>query len=357
MATRKQLTERTVKKARKVEASSGFDDLFGDSQIFSNATTRGDLSFFEKAIDDFFWQLNTDKEYNEETYGGEREQGFHPSGIHNMKCMRRGVLEYYGVKGDSDKTDVSPQLRRIFDNGHDLHDRWQRYFTMMSDTREDIQFIGNWKCKGCGTTTDVNKEIKKPKHKCPKCGSERWKYNEFRLRDPKLRITGKRDGKFIFNGKSFILEVKSINGMQFAKLVAPKEDHLVQANIYMRLDGSPYTIFLYECKNTQSIKVYLSSKDESKIAKHIALLKDMNKYVDKGTVPPRISGFPVAGECAGCPYYQGCKRNDTFSKELKEIEKKKENKDGKNKIAKGTERRDRDSVQGKGNKRPKEKKG
>ena len=299
-----------AKKKRAVESPGGFNDLFS-AGVFAESNGTGVVDFIKQAVDDFFWSLNSNEQYEQESYGDVREHGFHPSAIGAMECSRSAVLEYMQVPGIEQHDDIDPKLRRIFDNGHEVHDRWQRYFTLLAK-KGQVRFVGSWKCKGCGFVESPDKEIDCPDKACPKCGSNRWKYNEFKLRDPKRRITGKRDGKIIIPelGLTMLLEVKSINGMQFTKLNGALDKHIVQANIYMDLDpeGVDMILFLYECKNTQAVKWFLVKKDMSKIKKQMDVLAEANKNLDKYSVPAKFKDFPKA-ICSSCKYYLFCKKD------------------------------------------------
>lgn len=111
------------------------------------------------------------------------------------------------------------QKLRIFDNGHGVHARWGRYL------------------KKSGLTV--------PKH--PK---------KFYI--GRLRLKGMCDEIIAHpeTGAVTIVELKSMNPFQFAKLTEPKPEHVDQLHCYMAglriLDG----ILLYESKGDQSVKVF-----------------------------------------------------------------------------------------------------
>lgn len=262
--------------------------------------------------------LNSDKQYEESAYGGVIERGFHPSSILHGECKRRGVYKYLNVEIDDDVIGVVPALRKIFDNGHEVHDRLQRYATMMVRMKNPrMVLLGSWKCKGCGYVHSPDKEVAYPQGLvCPKCSSDRWKYNEFRLRNKKYRITGKRDGKFLIDGKLRVLwEIKSINGIQFSKLKGPLEKHIKQLMFYLWLDkqqtgkdAASIGLFTYECKNTQRDVLYTVELDMKKIKGEIRWLEQANSYIDNKQLPPKE---PQNG-CKDCEYKKTCKRAEDY---------------------------------------------
>jgi CRISPR/Cas system-associated exonuclease Cas4 (RecB family) len=265
-----------------------------------------------KLVEDFLWELNEDEQYETESYGGEREKGFHPSSICYANCARKLVFEYAGVPADfPEEMFVDPGLRRIFDNGHDVHDRWQRYFTLMSKKYGDkIKLLGDWRCKGCGFKLSPDKEIPFPPERqdCSGCGhaAPRWKYNEFRVYKKDLRLVGKRDGKILFGGEEILLEIKSMRTEQHKYLARPTIPHIKQFSLYMLMTGVHKGLFLYENKNDQSLKFFFHEFDSKDIEDELNLLKEANEGIDNKKLPKRLKNFPGLRICKECPWRKTC---------------------------------------------------
>lgn len=298
----------------------------------------------EEVMDDFFWKLNDNKHYEKESYGGEIEHGFHASAISDAKCARALVYGWLNVMMPDGDDLINPKLRRIFDNGHSLHDRWQRYLTLLSVVMPEagIMLIGDWKCKGCGHQLSPDKEIPYPlsgvmekiKLKgvswsagiksdepidCLECGSHRWKYNEFKLRKESLRMVGKRDGKLVYDdGRKLLLEIKSINTFQFKSLLEPLPKHKRQFCFYMLMDGTKEGLFLYEDKNNQMLKWFYFKYDSSLIEDELKLLDYANASIDSETLPGTLPQHPNCETCKLCGHKKVCKGEQTF-KELRKI--------------------------------------
>lgn len=110
-----------------------------------------------------------------------------PSGA--LKCMR---ANYYGRTGVK-KEQPSPRLRRIFDNGHGVHKRLQKYML-----RAGILLM-----------------------------------DEIPLFDLDLQIQGHTDGVApVSSIEIAVVEIKSINTHDFAELRKPHDDHKAQAQVY-----------------------------------------------------------------------------------------------------------------------------
>ncbi len=144
---------------------------------------------------------------------------FYPSIVSNP-CDRYVYLSYNGLLPAQA---ISGNLQRIFDNGNYLEYRINKYFEKLGIVR---------------------------KRELP-----------IKLETP--NISGRID--FIITHpeyKEVILELKSINSRNFDLLkIAPKEDHMIQIQIYLNLAAYDHGIVLYENKNDQKLKAFKVEKD------------------------------------------------------------------------------------------------
>lgn len=107
-------------------------------------------------------------------------------------CSRANIYQRMGTSKDP----IDSRTRRIFDNGHHVHDRLQTYFEKMGILlMREVPLYHN--------------------------GDE---------------IQGHTDGLMDYTGKRkdiVVLEIKSINSRQFASLKQAKEDHVKQGGTYI----------------------------------------------------------------------------------------------------------------------------
>jgi hypothetical protein len=160
------------------------------------------------------WIVATVDEYLEGAHRRRRDPGrFHPSdlGLDDEEIIAR-------FNGEEITFTESAQKLRIFDNGHSVHSRWGRYL------------------KKSGLTIKHKKSFYMPRLKLIGTCDEIIEHSETRA--------------------VCIVELKSINPFSFNKLVSPKPEHVDQLLCYQAglriLDG----VILYECKGTQSIKLF-----------------------------------------------------------------------------------------------------
>lgn len=268
---------------------------------------------------------------------------FHPSSWDD--CKRKIAYQFYEAKGYINVQDsaikVSPQLERIFDNGHFVHARWQQYLSCAAPQA----VYGMWKCSNplCNEIHGTNQKlgVVKPS-KCSKCDSFDFKYQEVGFFDPETMWGGHVDaivdvrkwnetivGQLnpqdpnemiavnVFpypdeDDSMTIFDYKSMNPFDFKKLEKPKSEHITQIQIYMYLSGLKYSKFIYEDKSNQAVKEFLVERDDNLLQVKINEAKEL-KYVvlntkssGKRALPNR--GYPEKShkKCIRCKYRGHC---------------------------------------------------
>lgn len=239
----------------------------------------------------------------------------HPSEMIKKDFCVRG--SYFLLSGHT-KIAEKPGLRlqSIFDEGHAIHAKWQRWFQEMGVIH------GQFKCAACdhmtwGTSPEA----------CEGCGAPWYKltYEEVTLKDDELRIKGHTDGWIKGLGDDTLIEIKSIGpgtiraeapslmmdaGGDFMKawgqVRRPFSTHIMQGQVYLELMkrmGNPINeiVFLYELKADQSYKEF-SIKADFELVRHIF---DKAAFVvaavDAG-VAPECTNNP-GGTCKQCDPY------------------------------------------------------
>jgi len=262
----------------------GFEDILSYAKSYDTSP----IDKLNENIKVTFEELNTNG-YLNSTYGDVYYQGFHPSSISGISCLRR---EYYKYLGQFQERFDYSTIRR-FDNGHGIHDNWQSYFSMM----KDISLLGRWKCRSCNTIT---KGISKKPDFCDNCGDSNFKYKEIQLRNDEFRLSGKCDGVILIDDVSYVLEIKSIEQFSFNKLKEPLEKHKIQLGLYMYLLNIYKGVFLYEKKDsTHLYKLFYYEYEPDKMKKYFEILKELVYYADNRIVPP----FTICSDCKNCDIY------------------------------------------------------
>lgn len=257
--------------------------------------------------------LNNNRDYNH----------FHPSEWDG--CHRKIAYHYYEAKGyikiAQSAIKVDPQLQRIFDNGHWMHDRWRTYIDLLGCGR------GRWLCKNFMVHHD-KPQIYGSDHRWgafrPKkcgCGCTQFEYLEIGFRDEETMWEGHVDVILDFSkdrtkepeeDELLVVDFKTMNPYEFDKLNKPKKTHLTQMQIYLYLSGLPSGKFLYENKANQSVKEFLVSRDDHfiEVKKSEAIrLKYVIEHTNKDrrhVLPERAYNKKGNPECLRCKFRADC---------------------------------------------------
>lgn len=244
----------------------------------------------------------------------------HPSEMIKRDWCRRA--SYWQLLGEP-KLGTKPNLRlqSIFDEGHYIHAKWQKWFQEMG------KIHGQFKCDVCDKMTWGTSP-----EKCEHCGAPEHKlvYAEVTMRDDKLRIKGHTDGWVKGLGDDFLIEIKSVGpgtiraeapdlfeqGQDFMtawkNVKRPFPSHIRQGQMYLELmkrmgmtgeNGQPIDeiVFIYELKADQDYKEF-TVKADFEIVRHIFdAAKELVEDVEEG-IEPQCFNNP-GGTCPQCEGY------------------------------------------------------
>ncbi len=212
---------------------------------------------------------------------------FHPSEIcdEDSWCRRKYYYDIAQIKADScfvSAADLDNQLQRIFDIGTFIH------FYIQNSLRK----------------AGILKQAEVP------------------VQSAEYGVGGHTDGvlhgSFFKTAGDILLEIKSMNTMQFYKLVAPVEKQVKQASIYAHFLGLDKILMLYYDKNTSAMKDYLVDVDIAfverfkTLAKEIMSLRTQNLRRTRTTditqhqLPSRVCHASTCKRAQSCPYTSTC---------------------------------------------------
>lgn len=288
---------------------------------------------------------------------------YHPSAA--GKCLRLMQYQRYAERGYIPNSESlhDPNLLRIFDNGHWMHERWTSYFEGIGVLR------GYWNCKNplCGAFNNMGK-IKsnfKEEHfkrllKNPKlskklrrkfgsdelqgsfkpkeciCGSRDFEYEETDVVSKELNFSGHADmildfsrfkperfsiDKFPFNveklpDKPVVVDMKSCNTDKFNNVAqgSPHFEYLIQLMIYANILDCEYGVLIYENKNNQRLSAFKVPKQPElfeQVSMQVKSMNDMvNVIMDNGEIghllPPPRPMSKDSYECRYCDFKKTC---------------------------------------------------
>lgn len=174
-----------------------------------------------------------------------------------LPCDRLIAAALLGVSPP--RSFIPPKTRRIFDNGTYMHYRYQNYFLHLPPPFEVniAEILEYWPMIG---EADVL------------------------VQHPEL-------GKWV-------IELKSINNMQWRSLSAPLPDHKYQLNCYMAIKGKSWSGQVwYENKNTQELKLFVVDFDYAAWRETWQRVSIIANLLLEGAVPPMCDTCPDIAFC------------------------------------------------------------
>lgn len=251
-----------------------------------------------------------------------RQNIIHPSEMAKQGWCPRAT--YHRIKACREADDpylkpsekIGVQLLNIFDEGHLIHDKWQRRLWNMG------RLWGNWECQAC---SHYFRDTLSP-GECPQCGATRTLiYREVPLRLEQYLIAGHADGAI--PDLNALIEIKSVGAgtvrmeapdiyaahtegqkidLQglWKAIEAPFPSHVRQGQLYLALCaemGLKYDriIFIYEAKFNQGVKEFVVKYDPN----HSFPIMDMARMI----VEALDFGGPIpacpTGTCKDCENY------------------------------------------------------
>lgn len=239
----------------------------------------------------------------------------HPSEIIKKDWCKRA--SFFLLRGHT-KIAEKPGLRlqSIFDEGHFIHAKWQKWFQEMGVLH------GKFKCGVCDKITwGTSPEA------CEHCGTVgKLEYAEVTLKDDELRIAGHTDGWIKGIGDDCLIEIKSIGlgtirseapnlfmdadgdlSKAWSNIRRPFGVHVLQGQVYLELMhrmGNPVDeiVFLYELKADQSYKEFTVRRDFELVRHVFDGAKSVVDAVEAG-VSPDCTNNP-GSTCKQCDPYK-----------------------------------------------------
>lgn len=239
-----------------------------------------------------------------------RTDMLHPSDMVGKDwCHRASYFHLTGKEPVSNRT-ASLRLESVFQEGHDIHAKWQRWFQNMGVLQ------GKWYCHEC-------EEIF---WGLPDCHDGPLSYREVPFLNEEYRITGHSDGWLVGLGDPMMLEIKSVgegtlrwecpelyadNGYDFNKtwkaITAPFKKHIDQVQLYIKLaelqgyENVPNeAVLIYEAKPNQEVKEFVIPRSDWSVTPLLDAAKSIVDAVKAGTPP--LCNISADG-CARCKDY------------------------------------------------------
>lgn len=119
-------------------------------------------------------------------------------------------------------------------------------------------------------------------------------------------VAGRADAIISIKGEPYVLDIKSINGPGFSRLIDVKPDHYWQVQLYLHYFKIKKGIVLYVNKDDQRLKEFIFDYDPNLVARLLKNFEILKKKLKMGIVPDRIPEYPQHWQCRFCQFREIC---------------------------------------------------
>lgn len=224
----------------------------------------------------------------------------HPSEIIKKDWCYR-YQTYLLLGGEKKSSNPNLKLQSIFDEGHFIHAKWQKWFAEMGVLYGRWSDVFDGHDLGWGTSKEIGY-----------IGAENAiAYKEVPLKYAPLRVGGHSDGWIKGIGPDCLIEIKSIGSGTFrfeapdlmekhggdlmgmwSDVRRPFRSHLLQGQLYLWLaekiwggDAPQEIVFIYELKADQSYKEFTVKKNFEILERVIYGMEYVNDFADQNRLP------------------------------------------------------------------------
>ena len=123
---------------------------------------------------------------------------------------------------------------------------------------------------------------------------------------PNDLISGRADAILCIDKENYLLDIKTINSMQFKYLTAPKPENVWQVQLYMHFFDIKKGILLYLDKDEQELKEFIFDYDKKVAKTLIDNFEATKSRIETETVPQVLPDYPSNWQCSYCAYRTIC---------------------------------------------------
>ena len=126
-------------------------------------------------------------------------------------------------------------------------------------------------------------------------------------------ISGRADAILCTEGQNYVLDIKSMNSMIFRKLQEPKEENVLQIQLYLHYFNIKKGILLYIDKDRQEMKEFFVDYNPELVEGLLDKFYALKDQVEKNVLPKRLEDYPRNWQCQYCSFRDVCKKENLNS--------------------------------------------
>lgn len=124
---------------------------------------------------------------------------------------------------------------------------------------------------------------------------------------PAEDIGGRADAIVRVDNELYLVDFKSINSMALKSMKEPKEEHVLQIQLYLHFFNLKKGILLYEGKDNSQIEEFVVKYDKKMAEKSLDDFKRLRKNnIDKNLIPQQLPDYPDNWQCQYCQFKEIC---------------------------------------------------
>jgi len=123
---------------------------------------------------------------------------------------------------------------------------------------------------------------------------------------PKEDISGRADAIIRIDNELYLVDFKSINSSILQRMEKPKEEHVLQLQLYLHFFNLKKGILLYEGKDTSELKEFPVNYDKKLVKKVLNDFKRLKINVQKNLLPQQLPDYPENWQCQYCQFKEIC---------------------------------------------------
>lgn len=314
-----------------------------------------DINKFSREVSSLLGVIDTYKRWkNFDTRFNRKYEYYHPSEF--GKCLRQQQYKHYVSSGliSVDFFETNSQKLRLFDKGHNMHERWVNYFDDIGNV-----LMGHWECDNilCNLFNDDgeilycdNKEKVKDifnkkrsrvyrgknnspifKPKICNCGCKDFSYMETPVFSEDLKIAGSADIVLNFDnlneerfkgvrtsfnkkflptkGSKIVIDMKTASSSSWKNQILRKgahKEYIIQLIIYVHVLDANYGLILYENKDNSELYCYKVDRNKKWFDIIEWQVKEMIKMREDKTLPPPKAISKKDYMCKFCEFRSLC---------------------------------------------------
>lgn len=213
-------------------------------------------------------------------------QSYKPS---SMNCIRSMFFQVTGAPVDEGYTPYA--MVGICNAGTDIHERIQKYVADMTNNGFDCEYVNVADYVKSRNLEDI--EI------VEQCGMETKLYHK------KLNIRFLCDGIIRYQGKYYILELKTEASFKWMERKGVDPKHYHQGICYSLSLGIDDVIFVYINRDILDMKSFMFTPTRAQKDELVHLIRTCDEYAERNDIPPKPESLPK-GTCNYCAYRLLC---------------------------------------------------